>query len=482
MIIITQHITANNKGIDHNPTIPINTIVNNKDIRKFNIISNLDNTNTTNKKDVDNSNDDIAYDLDTKSSFFESTNILSTNKYSYRPLTARIPYPHIALGSFAKSFRDYIHYSVYDGFQGIIFGAYNKSIQAYLQRKRYSDDNGNDGPVDFGLPIFSYTMQIDGTDEKLDLPWRSSTFFPGMARAVYPSFYEDDDFELKIVYRRLKGSITANIYCSSEAELLDIEMAFFDGFRGLNVFNQTNISAMTILPDNILFNDVNGNRISRILKSDNITKSFIPAINNTKYYIPNNISAIINMSSLSHQSSYYGASALPEYNLSGTFNFEIEIPQYILCMAKPDFIGIEIGIDIAYKYESNKVANAIRYITGDPIDTDDHDKEILTFTNGQIIDKRAFNISKDYFTDNEKIKIPIDIIFDNKDENKVRWNYKNRDIMMILVYSGGVLRVPFDNEVIQYDEQGNILIEDRLMNIDDFVELYVFKFNKDFDR
>lgn len=406
-----------------------------------------------------------------------------------RMLNARLPYPHVAIGSFARAFRDYIHYSIYDGFSALIFGPYTKSIQSYFQRRRYNDndEDGVSNMIDFALPIFSYTISLDGVDDKIDFSWRSTTFLPGLAKVVYPSFYEDDDFELKMVYRRLKGSISANMFCNSEAELLDIEMAFIDGFRGMNVYNQTDITAMTILPANILFTTIDGNRISRALSSDKITRSFIPAVNSTNYYIYNNISAIINMQSISQNSQYYGGSGMPEFILNASFNFEIEIPQYIMALTKPNITGIELNMDVAYRYENNKALNAIRYITGDKIDNN-ASSEILEFTNGRIIDKVAFNISNEDFIkdDNDKVigaKLNISKLFsfEDKDHNP-RWNYKNRDIILLILYSGGVIRVPFDEEIAKYDENGNVVISADIFNVEDFVEIYVFKFKANIDK
>lgn len=404
------------------------------------------------------------------------------NPNRFRALTARIPYPHMALGSFARAFRDYIHYSVYRDFSALLFGAYNKSIQAHLQRRHIDNDDGATGMPDIRLPLFAYTMQIEGVDEKYDMPWRSTTYFPALSRVVYPSFYSCEDFELKVIYRRLKGIISANIYCSSEAELLDIQLAFIDGFRGQNVYSQIDITAMTILPNELMFTDVHGRRISRALTSNNITKSFVPAVNGTHYYIANNISAIINMQSISQASNYYGGSSIPEYILNASFNFEIEIPQYILALAKQEYDSIEIGLDVLYKFENEKVVQAIRYVTGKPLEgTTPTDSEILEFENGSIIDKVAYTVPQDNTT-----MIPLMKLFENS-----TWSCKNNDIIIMIVYSGGVIRLPLDGEVAHYDDEGNIVLNEietngkktqlELFNAEDFLEIYVFKLKIDLE-
>ena len=393
----------------------------------------------------------------------------------FHPLTCRLQYPHIALGSFARAFRDYIYYQVYRGFQGIIFGSYNRAIQSYLQRMKI--DNTGDNLVDIGLPLFNYTFQIDNPDDKLDLPWRNTTYFPGAARVLYPSFYIDDDFELKVVYRRLKGTINMNIYCSSEAEQLDIQMLMYDGFRGLNTFSSAQIRAMTVLPDSLLFIDNHGRRITKALTSNKISKAFIPSINSTQYYIYNNITAILNLNSLSNSNNYYGGTGLPDYTLTGTVNFELDIPSYVMCLARTNYSGIEINLYTEYKYQDNKVIKAMEYITGKHIDCDidkDPNSNIISFENGQIIDSVIYTVP-------EETTKSISIVNELFKDKELSWNYKNRDIIIFIIYAGGLIRLPIDNNIAEYDDTGNILFKYDLFNQNDLLEFYVFKLNKDLD-
>ena len=423
------------------------------------------------KQDTNNTNTE-AYEIPISS----STNITKAIKDPiFHPLTCRLQYPHIALGSFARAFRDYIYYQVYKGFQGIIFGSYNRAIQSYLQRMKI--DNTGDNLIDIGLPLFNYTFQIDNPDEKLDLPWRNTTYFPGVAKVLYPSFYIDDDFELKVIYRRLKGTINMNIYCSSEAEQLDIQMLMYDGFRGLNTYSSAQIRAMTVLPDSLLFIDNKGRRITKALTSNKITKAFIPSINSTQYYIYNNITAILNLNSLSSSNNYYGGTGLPDYTLTGSVNFELDIPSYIMCLARTKYVGIEINLYSEYKYQDDKVIKAMEYITGKHIDCDidkDPNSNIISFENGQIIDSIIYTIP-------EESTKSISIVNDLFKDKKLNWNYKNRDIIIFLIYAGGLIRLPIDDNIAEYDDSGNILFKYDLFNQNDLIEFYIFKLNKDLD-
>ena len=256
-------------------------------------------------------------------------------------------------------------------------------------------------------------------------------------------------------------------------------MAFYDGFRGLNTFSSTEIRAMTILPNEMLFIDEKGRRISKALTSNKITKSFIPSINDTAYYIYNNLDALIQMSSLSTNNNYYGGTGLPDYTLTATFNFEIDIPHYVLCLTKENYSGIEINLDINYNYSDDKIIQNIEYITGkhldEDINKDPYNSNIISFENGQILDSVIYTITS---TNNETIIPLMTKLFKDK---KINWHYKNRDIIIFIIYSGGVIKVPLDTDIVKYNNDGDIIIKQDLFNKDTILQIFVFKFTKDLE-
>lgn len=446
----------------------IDNTIKSKDQDKISISSNVNEYKEKIKKEEEKKNIELLSAQYNKSISNQERINDKITSVLYRPLTSRIEFPHMAIGSFARAFRDYIHYSVYSKFKGIIIGSYNRAIQNYLQRVRINESG--ESVVDFGLPLFNYTVQIEQPDEKLNGTWRNTTYYPKLADVLYPAFYEDDDFKLKVVYRRLKGTINSNIYCNSEAEALDIQMCFYDAFRGLNTYSAASIKTMTILPDELLFIENHGRRISVALNSNKITKSFIPSVNETKFYIFNDTKAIMNLQSISSNHNYYGGQGLPDYSLTAVFSFEIEIPQYILCMAKEKYTGIDINIDISYKYEDENVMNALKHITGNHVNMDTHNRNIIPFENGFILDRVLYRVQSD-----SQLDIPFMDLFKDKQLN---WSYKNDDILILLLYSGGLIRIPIDNEIVEYDENGNLKFKKDLFNQDDLLEFYIFKVMK----
>jgi hypothetical protein len=368
------------------------------------------------------------------------------------------------MSSFARAFRDFIHYSIYSKFTSIVFGAYNKAIQSYFQYRSSIAE-----VPDFGVPLMSYTFQIEVPDERVDSMWRSSTFMPGLANPIYKPFYNDDELDARLIFRRIKGTINFNVYCSSEPEMIDIQLAFLDGFHGLNRFRQSRIKSVAVIPEVFLFTDVYGQKVSKAITSEKITRQFFKEVNSTKFFIHINTSSLVNLQSISPSVTYYGGAALPEYGLTGACLYEFEVPQYVLCNSVRTFRELELNVDVDHVFEDEKTAALLHSITGDqifdqllPLSSD-----IVSFENGQIIDRKVLKIDKTF--DNE-------ISFDELFPPPRSFDYGQKDIVVITTFAGGAF-ISTDPEIgkIYTYQGGKFKYARRYFNEGDLVHFFIFK-------
>ena len=59
------------------------------------------------------------------------------------------------------------------------------------------------------------------------------------------------------------------------------------------------------------------------------------------------------------------------------------------------------------------------------------------------------------------------------------WHYMNKDIILLIIYSGGVIRCPIDDSVVYYDTNDDtIRVRKDIFNADDFIEIYVFQIDE----
>jgi len=263
-----------------------------------------------------------------------------------QPLTVRCEHPSLALSSFVKCFKDFIHYEVYSGFRSIIFAGHNKILQYFFQKQT----SGNTLP-DYNYPIMTIDLVPEGPDDRVDGFWRNSSMAAGMLRGVTDPFYKDDDLSLYFMTRRYKCSINLTAWASSYPMAFDIQNAFHDGFWGLNRFRQIYMGFYITVPDKFVLTTHEGQAITRQLDEQKLTRGFIPMLNQHKYYIEVGASPRIRLTGMSMNNTLYGGTGLPEFGLTGTVEAEIEVPQYLLCWTRM-FKYIELGhISANYQYQ-----------------------------------------------------------------------------------------------------------------------------------
>lgn len=310
--------------------------------------------------------------------------------YTFKlPITSRVKFPYLTLSQFAKAFKDYIHFGVFGGFKGFIYADYNKGLQTVIQMMETASSGDL---IDYGLPLFNYDVQIDGPVKEVDSYWRSSRLFPSIAKRIYDPFYEDNDIAIRIVYRRMHGTIPVTIYCSSQPEEIDIQLAFTDAFQGGNKYIVTPIRTYTVIPDSFIATRVDGTPVTKGLQKDYITRSFISAVNKHCYYIQSNTAPLVKMVSLNPSNTLYGGKDLPQYSLTGSFEFEMEVPQYIMANAT-NYGNLTLDITLNYQYEYNN-QYTLNNIFGKVIYKDTHE-DCIVCENGNVIGTNAIIVDTD---------------------------------------------------------------------------------------
>lgn len=339
-----------------------------------------------------------------------------------KPVTARIPFPHLTLNAFSKAFRDFIHFGVYSDFKAYIFASYQKAIQAFLQEKLHPGKMS-----DYAPPIFNYDITIDESPQPTEYLWRSSTATVGIAKRLYPPFYSDDEMSLHLINRRVKGTVNMNIFCSSLPELFDIRQAFLDAFWGMNCFRRAEIRAYTVIPDSFLLQDIHGKSVVKNINEQHLCRSFVRAINSNRYYFLSNTSVLINLTGLNQNSNNYGGVNLSEHTLTGTCTFEIELPQYVMAHTrKYEKIIIDVGVD--FDFRNKDVLGLVSKYVGNPVSYDNDD--IMKFENGNIHYWLGYTVP-----DNNISIIDLDDVIPKPRTYEIN----QKDKQLLLIFSGGLV-------------------------------------------
>ena len=271
-----------------------------------------------------------------------------------QPSVSRVNFSSSTISAFAKVVKDFIHFKVYPGFKGMIYASYNKGLQTIIQRS----ETAKDGVIDYGLPIFNYDIQLDGITPEGNSYWRNSSLMVNPARALYKPFYQDKDIEMRIVYRRMKGNIPMNIYCSSQPEEFDIQMAFTDALQSGNRWIVLPVRSYTIIPSEFLFTSIDGKTMTKSITEGEIIQDFIKPINRREYFVYTNSAPLVRLTSLTPSNSLYGGTSLPEFLLTGSLEFEIEIPQYVMTHSVSWKVDLQFNMGFDY-YDEEKYLNRV---------------------------------------------------------------------------------------------------------------------------
>jgi hypothetical protein len=322
--------------------------------------------------------------------------------------------------------------------------------------------------TDYKLPIFNYDITIDDSqdaNQMMEYLWRNSTATVGMAKRLYPPFYSDDEIDLRLVNRRVKGTINLNIFCSSLPELFDIRQCFQDAFWGYNCYRRAEIRPYTVIPDSFMLQDCYGKSVTKKILDQHICRHFMKAINMDKYYLISNTSVLINLGGLNQNSSNYGGANLPEHSLTGTCSFELEMPQYIMATSRIyDRIVIDVSTD--YDFRHNDIKMILSSYLGKPLSMDEGSSNIK-FENGKVTHWVVYNV-RDTKTNS--------IDFHEVMPEPRSFDLSDRERELILVFSGGM---------IFCKEPGVNIIDGHIMDFspisflkDEILEFIVFEPNK----
>ena len=190
-----------------------------------------------------------------------------------------------------------------------------------------------------------YTPTLEEPVPQTDFLWNYPNTHPYMAHWNRPPIIFEDGTMLTMTTRRMQGNIDLRIFVDSQPEEHDIQMSFLNFFRGLNtVVPLNNITLEFCLSDKIkMLTDRNDEIVLNLLDS-NISHKLVKATNQYEYMIPIGTTPLLRLASLTDASTFYGGTDFAEFALSGSLQYELEIPSILTLQTELDIRHIEFNI------------------------------------------------------------------------------------------------------------------------------------------
>lgn len=249
--------------------------------------------------------------------------------YSGRRICSPVPYPSTAISSFIGELKSLLLNQVYNKFEHVFIGSYNKAVQ-YIDQLNTDPDIVSKGGMYNKLPMLVFTPTLEQPVEQTDWLWNYYTMHPYMASWNRPPIMFEDGTLLTMTTRRMRGNIDIKILCESQPEEHDIHMAFLNYFRGLNsVLPMNQISMQFVLSDKIKMLTDDNEEIVLDLNHSNISHRLVKTTGRMEYLIPISATPELKLTNLSDASSFYGGNDFAEFALSGSIQYELEIPSLL---------------------------------------------------------------------------------------------------------------------------------------------------------
>lgn len=274
---------------------------------------------------------------------------------------------HNVFGHFIKDTMDYFAEYLYPRFSPWkIIGTFDKAVEFINKKGLMNRDS--DQPLRPGL-ILDPSGDF-GLDENYGkMMYRFPNLAPGWIKYVYEPIYQDEHMLATVAFGRIVGEFNFLALMSSFYEYTDMKVFLNLIFGGQDRFIFPRyFSSFIILPPE-LYNYRYTNPVTGVDYQINFEQAYTTLVRTTntqELVYPCTIRPRYKLTNMSDSSTRWGGTDnLPDWKLSFTLSYEIEIPTYIVLQS--DYLAKNLQLNIGYgscysansEYMTNKVPETI---------------------------------------------------------------------------------------------------------------------------
>jgi len=216
----------------------------------------------------------------------------------------------------------------HNSIETVVCGNYTKSLQYLLDYKT----RNLDAPV---LPLLSGNFTLSKIDEKTNHTWkhskRNAYYF---ASTLYEKMYEDDHVQITPIFERFMGTSEVILIAHSSPEAHDYQFATMQWFDTDKWFILPEFTTQLQIPTEMItydyVNESTGQHYTLDWSQTELDQKLIRSVDQQYYVFPVNSSPMIRLTSISDGTTWYGGSEKPDYRINMTFEWDIELPAYIV--------------------------------------------------------------------------------------------------------------------------------------------------------
>lgn len=268
----------------------------------------------------------------------------SQDKYIYQ-------FIHNVYAEFFSDMLDYFKW-VYPRFEYTVIGTYQKAVE-YITKKIELDGREGDMQNRSSLilnPTGEFTI-ADGNAGGKQL-WRFPNLAPGLALKLFNPIYQDANVEITPGFQRLKGEIELIMLVESFYEYCDLRMYFFNLFGGTErIIEPQFFTSFIVLPEELInyryINEYTGKDYTLDWEAAGAFQHVVKTTAREELVVPINIKPQISLANIADASTRYGGTdKLPDWRLTATINYEIELPVWMIL--KSDYLAEGMKFTLSY--------------------------------------------------------------------------------------------------------------------------------------
>lgn len=273
---------------------------------------------------------------------------------------------HNVYANFFKDSLDYFSKHIYPRFEYTVVGTYTKAVE-YLQKKcQYGRET--DMPMKPAL-ILNPTGDFELADANAGgrQLWRFSNQLPGYVKYIFDPIYRDANVQMHAGFTRMQGDIELLMLLGSFYEYCDVKMMLLQIFGGMDkwIYPQF-FQSFIVLPEEVVnfryTNPYTHLNYKIDWTSTDAYSKLVSTIGQTKLVYPCNIKPIYKLTNFGDASQRYGGTdQLPDWRLSATVHYEVEIPTYIVIQS--DYLAETMNVNLNINVASESAYSAYDFTT-----------------------------------------------------------------------------------------------------------------------
>jgi len=265
---------------------------------------------------------------------------------------------HNVFGNFFKDLLEYLADYLYPRFEYKVVGTYAKAVEYLMKKAQYGQEI--DQP---NIPALILNPSGEfGLDETYGkMLWRSPNLMPGFIKRVFDPIYQDPNVIITVGFSRVKGDCEVIAIVPSFYEYMDVKLFLNLIFGGMDRYiYPLFFNSFIILPPEV-YNFEYNNPVTGVHYNINIPdlhSQLVKTTNRTEMVIPCRIKPQIKMISMADSSTRLGGTdKLPDWRLTFTLEYEVEVPSFIVLETDYLVETIRYGLRYGSCYSSNEDYN-----------------------------------------------------------------------------------------------------------------------------